>query len=807
MQRSLRLTPKVTLVFALFAVVVLLGVGILAYGSGRSALESATLSGLLSTAVEKQAAFNDWVNDALSQVVILTDSSVVRDRVNILVSAENADEVQEAHDQLVAELQLSAGEISPFLRLLVLNPDSGRIIAATYPDEEGHFKENLPYFINGRDGPYVQNVYYSFEIQSPAMTVSAPIRAADGHLLGVLAGRLNLTIMSTIINRHSNNQQTDDAFLVNASHLFVTQPRFISDPAVLRRGVYTEPVNNCLAEQSGTILADDYRGVPVIAAFQWLAERQLCLIVKVDQAEAFEPVQAFGVSLVSIGIGVLLVSALLAIGFARTITRPILALQAGVIRFGQGELDVRLPETSKDEIGILAHEFNAMAQAIAEKERLLQEHASQLEQRVAERTYKLSFLAEASVLLTESFDYLTCLEQLAQLSVPRIADWCSIDVLEDDGSLRRLAVVHSDPAKVEYAYELQRRFPPDPNAPRGTYNVLRTGQSEMIPEITNEMLIAAIKDKEQLAIAQALGLKSTMTVPLLAHGRALGTISLVMAESGRHYEPNDLALAEDLARRAALLIDNAKLYYQSQQLNTELEQRVAERTAQLESINKELEAFSYSVSHDLRAPLRAIDGFSQALQVDYANILDEDGQNFLQRIRAGSQRMGQLIDDLITLSQLTRAEIRKEAVNLSAMAQQIATDLRETQTERSVEFVIQSSLTVDGDGRLLRVMLINLLNNAWKYTSKTPDAQIEFGATFTNGTAVYFVRDNGAGFNMAYADKLFGAFQRLHKSTEFEGTGIGLATAQRIIHRHGGRIWAEGAVNQGATFYFSFQHD
>ncbi len=239
------------------------------------------------------------------------------------------------------------------------------------------------------------------------------------------------------------------------------------------------------------------------------------------------------------------------------------------------------------------------------------------------------------------------------------------------------------------------------------------------------------------------------------------------------------------------------------QLNQELEQRVIERTAQLEAANKELEAFSYSVSHDLRAPLRSIDGFSQALLEDYTDKLDVEGQRFLQRVRAASQRMAELIDDLLALSRLTRSEMHRETVNLTALAQAIATGLREAKPIRQVEFTIAEGMVVRADAQLMRAALENLLGNAWKFTARQPRPCIEFGAMAQDGQIVYFVRDNGAGFDMAYADKLFGAFQRLHAPVEFPGTGIGLATVQRIIHRHGGRIWAEGVVEQGATFYFT----
>jgi PAS domain S-box-containing protein len=239
------------------------------------------------------------------------------------------------------------------------------------------------------------------------------------------------------------------------------------------------------------------------------------------------------------------------------------------------------------------------------------------------------------------------------------------------------------------------------------------------------------------------------------------------------------------------------------QLNTGLEQRVRERTAQLEAANRELEAFAYSVSHDLRAPLRGIDGWSLALAEDYGGQLDAKAHKYLDRVRSETQRMGHLIDDLLQLSRITRTAMSRGPVDLSPLAEAVAARLTEEHAGRRIEFVIAPGLQADGDARLLEVALTNLLSNAVKFTGPRIEAKIEFGRTETQQGRAFYVRDNGVGFDMAFASMLFGAFQRLHSSAEFPGSGIGLATVQRIIHRHGGHVWAESQAGQGATFYFT----
>ena len=278
-----------------------------------------------------------------------------------------------------------------------------------------------------------------------------------------------------------------------------------------------------------------------------------------------------------------------------------------------------------------------------------------------------------------------------------------------------------------------------------------------------------------------------------------------------------LNILEDAAQEKTLMEDTQKAVLniledfdvereKSETANAELREafeslRRAKEAA--DAANRELEAFSYSVSHDLRAPLRSIDGFSQALLEDYVNLLDDQGRDYLKRVRSATQRMAQLIDDLLKLSRLTRGELNLGQVDLSAQARGVAAELRKSQPGRRITFRIAPGLADSCDPNLLKVVIENLLGNAWKFTGKQEGAIIEFGAAEENGTTAYFVRDNGAGFDMAYSDKLFATFQRLHKDSEFPGTGIGLSLVQRIIHRLGGKVWAKGEVGRGSTFYFT----
>jgi len=296
---------------------------------------------------------------------------------------------------------------------------------------------------------------------------------------------------------------------------------------------------------------------------------------------------------------------------------------------------------------------------------------------------------------------------------------------------------------------------------------------------------------------------SLMFAPVRKDREPLGVLSIQSYLPNR-YNEHDLRSFQALADHCASALERIRAEAELKRLYSELERRVHERTAQLEVLNKELEAFSYSVSHDLRAPLRSILGFSEVLLERYAGSLDPRGRELLRRACDSSQQMDRLIESLLKLSRVGRAELQRQKVDLTRLAETILESLRQSEPERQVRTILAPGLHAWGDERLLRVALDNLLRNAWKFTSKQPKALIELG--LDTGKCAFFVRDNGAGFDMAYAAKLFGVFQRLHSTTEFPGTGVGLATVQRIVNRHGGKVWAESAVEKGATFYFSLPH-
>src|ERR1044071_3982868 len=377
---------------------------------------------------------------------------------------------------------------------------------------------------------------------------------------------------------------------------------------------------------------------------------------------------------------------------------------------------------------------------------------------------KLAFLAEASTALASSLDYHNNLMTVAKLAVKQLADWCAVDVVDENEGFHRVALVHRDPSRMQWARDFQARFKEKSAAPHGVAHVMRTGKAKIYTDIPDSMLIALAQDAEHFKILQELGLASAMVVPLVARERTLGAMTFASENPAKRFTQDDLNFAEELARRAALGIDNARLYSEAQtalhevqskqteiqRLNSELEQRVQDRTAQLEIMVKELEAFTYSISDDMRGPLRAIDGFSRVLLEEYPDKLDTEGRRVLNIIRSNARSMSELIDGLLAFSHLGRQPLDQGDINMEELAKSVFDEVQAANKERNGLVEIHGLPPAFGDRSLILQVFYNLISNAFKFTRPKHDASVEIGFPTQGNQHTYYVRDTGVGFDMQY---------------------------------------------------------
>ena len=449
---------------------------------------------------------------------------------------------------------------------------------------------------------------------------------------------------------------------------------------------------------------------------------------------------------------------------------------------------------------------------VTESERMetaLRESESRLREEIEISRVRYAFLADAGKLLSSSLDLEATLAKVADLAVRELADWCVVSMADERGEIRQLRVAHRDPRKITTASELVHRYPPRRDAPVGTPNVLRTGKPELHREVPPELLRKAAHDEEHLRLLHEAGIVSAMNVPILVDGKAIGAISFFAAESGRRFGEADLALAQALAERAALALTNARLYgdvkraeEQVRQLNASLEERIRDRTARLTEALQELEAFSYTVAHDLRAPLRAMSQLADILLEDYASRLDEAGQDYVRRISRSASRMDQMTRDLLEYSRLARAEVVLQPLEVSAIVGEVLleseADVARARARVSLGVGTQRVL---GNRFLLKEALTNLVGNALKFTRPGVVPEVRVAAVEQGDRVRLWVEDNGIGIDPLHRSRLFRIFERLNPGGPHSGTGIGLAIARKAVERMNGAIGVEGEPGKGSRFW------
>lgn len=419
--------------------------------------------------------------------------------------------------------------------------------------------------------------------------------------------------------------------------------------------------------------------------------------------------------------------------------------------------------------------------------------------RAAERA---KFLAEAGDALSRSLDYESTLDQVAGLAVKGISDWCAVHMVGDGGKVQPIVIRHRDPARMQLARELVRRYPYDPKYSHGLAQVLATGRTKVYPEIGDELLRAAARDEDHYRTLRTLGMSCAVLVPLRARERTLGVLTLVW-DGNRRFADGDVAFAVALADRAGMAIDNARLFREVRALNEGLEKRVRERTAELHEALRDLEAFAYTIAHDLRAPLRAMASYSEIVLEDYGKVLSAGkGRDYLERIAAGAQQMDALIRDLLEYSRLSRADLKGEAQDLGRLVAEALGQLEADVRQSGARFELPSTLPrVRAHATTLRQVLINLLSNAIKFVAPGTRPEVRVVAEPRGDRVRLWVGDNGIGIDAAHISRVFGVFERLNRTEDYPGTGIGLAIVRRGIERMGGACGVESELGRGSRFW------
>jgi PAS domain S-box-containing protein len=629
------------------------------------------------------------------------------------------------------------------MELLLLHYNTGQILAATNPDMVGLSKANEPFFVEGRTGTFIDQIRYEEPAGRMVMHISTPILDQNDKLVAVLAGHINLAEMTEIMRRASGMNPSEKSYLINERNRFVTQTN-LGNKLTIEQEIHTDGVEDCLAQNNGTGFYSDYRGVPVIGAYRWIARSKACILTEIDQAEAYAPIwQLQMYILIAGGIIVILVGGASIIFTRHHLTKPIEELVKGAEEIGRGNLFYRITMNRSDEPGQLAAAFNKMAVQRQQMEWALRQARNNLERRVQERTKALRKSENKYRQLAETAEDMILTHTL-------------------DGR-----ITYINPTGLELG-----QYSPEDIASMSIVNLVTP---DAIPMLQSRREKRRQRDTSVFRFETDFVTKTGQTIPM----EVMSSLML------RGDEPDEiLILARDIRERKAT------------------EQVLAERAAELAESNAELEQFAYIVSHDLQEPLRMVTSYLQLLEQRTGGKLDDDSREFIGFAMDGANHMKALINGLLMFSRVGTRGYPPAPINCEAILDRVISTLQLTISDRQAVITRDPLPTVMADGFQLEQLFQNLLNNALKFnTASSP--QIYVGVLRQKGVWRFWVQDNGIGIEPAYHQQIFDVFKRLHTRDEYAGTGIGLAICKKIVERHDGRIWVESQPGQGATFFFT----
>jgi len=798
----MKLASKLLIVFVLLSALPLALMGHIAYSEAQDMVEHQTLHQLTSTNLLKERDFERWLNDNLQSLKLLAQRPLVIAHTSELIEFSRTSgllrnpeilHAQPAYLDLLNDHMLALNNIlGGFESLSIIQADNGMILVSTTSSLEGKFRESDKYFLEGKERSYVDEFAYWHSSDKIALHISTPIVDPAGNIIAVLVGHVDLSEMSSIITHGNSLASSEDSYLVNIYNFFITEPRFGKNFAMTRT-VHSEGVDACLTGTSGTGIYRDYRGLIALGAYKWLPQYKLCMVTEIDRTEAFAPIRQAQLKMFGVSLFATLGAALASYLFSQTLTRPLRSLERSAKLIGKGVLGQKIDISSSDEIGSLAATLNEMTANLSTSIELV-DYGRKLMGALNTAGINLQRIRDESAIYAsiastiKDLDYEAVLMQLSENGHELVVNQLTIE----SGlisAVERLAGVSS----------IGYRLPV--SGDNHFTQVMRTRKPMFISDMSLSLaqtfshLGTGIVRQMVKLLRSPTGIIAPIATEELTYG-----LMIVVGEGLSEY---DLPVMGIFANQVANALENARLYKDMANWTEELEQRVAERTALLERSNTELEQFAYVASHDLQEPLRSVVGFLQLIERRSGTALDDEGREFIDRAVNAAHRMQTLISDLLQFSLVGTRGRDLEPVNSAGCVENALRSLRNSIETTGAEIVIKDHLpTVLADESQLTQLFQNLIGNAIKFHGEAqPRVQIE--AVREDGRWKFSVSDNGVGIKEEYFERIFKVFQRLHGREAYEGTGIGLAIAKKIVERHGGRIWIVSEPGKGATFNFT----